>query len=302
MGNVKKILGSACSLATVSVVLVIALTALFITNTGFGWFSENRHSYANVIMPAVTAPDSPVESFMFYQVENATPDIVKGTENEDEYVHNQYTFAPLGYETAQLEMKDYSKLSAPRYHILLHVVFKPGIESVWLDTHIEGEEYELMFTDIPVLVASDPPVPLGMSAVLEFYVLDPQNVERETVTNNSGDGGEETWFIFDDINLPAESHKFDRTDIKNKDGELTGYAYGGMDDVLLDLTNSNGEAGEEEQYELFLFITYNAERISFLQECAGFTDSEEGEEEDDSVDSGNIAFRSDFFIFFRRDT
>ena len=308
MGNVKKILSSVSGLATVSVVLIIALVALFITNHGFGWFAEIRYGHANGMMVSATAPDSPVESFQFYIVEEARVIVVEATENTEEYVHNQYLFVPPKDPTVEMNMGDYSKLTAPTYHILLHVVFKPGVDTVWMDTHVDGEEYTLILDQIQNMVSATPPVSLGMSSALEFYVLDPDHVDPQihTVTNEDGKEEQVTWFTFDDIDLPAESLTFDQTPIiDDESGELTGYTYSSMDDVLLDLANPTGEAetgdnqsGGNEQHELFLFITYSAERIALLQEYAGI--HADGED-DGGIGGGDILFHSDFFIFFRRD-
>ena len=105
MNKFKKLAGPASSLGTVTLVLAIALVALFITNNGFGWFSIGDHATAAGMRVDVSSPDTPVESYRFMMVHKA-----EFASTDAGEVYHRYAFTPLGEETAHMIMNNYSKL------------------------------------------------------------------------------------------------------------------------------------------------------------------------------------------------
>ena len=286
MEKFKKLLGPLSGLSTVSLVLVIAIVALFMTNQGFGWFTIGDHAEANGAMVDVTNPDSPVESFQFYMVKAAE---VKETTVEGEPVlYNEYLFEQLNpTETARMDMKSYSKLEAPKYHILLHVHIKDeyinpnGATTIYMDTHITGETYTIEKSEIPAMAGiSDKKI--GMSAALEFSVITAGVGALSTVTE-----GEETKYQRLYVDMPGyrdEGHLFPMQSTE------TTLVFSGMD--LVEITMPQGTQ------DIFIFITYSAERINMLQEYA-ITEAENGTGNDMSDLDNNFSFMSDFYIFFK---
>lgn len=285
MEKFKKLLGPASGLTTVSLVLVIAIVALFMTNRGFGWVSMGDHAVVNNAMVDVSNPDSPVESFQFYMVKAA--EVKETTVDGEPVLYNEYLFEQLNpTATARMDMKSYSKLEAPKYHILLHVHIKDeyinpnGATTIYMDTHITGETYTIEKSEIPGMAGiTDKKV--GMSAALEFSVITAGVGALSTVTE-----GEETkyqrWYV-DQPGNRDEGHLFPMESTE------TTLEFSGME--LVEITMPQGTQ------DIFIFITYSAERISMLQEYA----ITEAENSANDMGDKSFSFLSDFYIFFKAD-
>ena len=301
--KIRKLCGSLSGLTLVSLTLVVSMLALFIANRGFGWATVGDHADAYGMLAGVTAPESPVEEFQFYTVFDTD-----GFTDRDGV---NYAFAPLGIEVAHMNMGNYSKLEAPTYHILLRVVFKDGVKNVRMKTYIEGSTLTLTASDLPTMVRDKTPV--GMSAALEFYMLLPDEEHPTIVTPENGYSKEK----LDDNGVGVEDANgnvvmesanvlwLDDAVLEGKEGdtfplqedqsgETTVLTYSGMDDATVNLA--------EGQHELYVFITYSAERINLLQDYAysealKFNEGKPAGEQI-SLDEQNFKFKSDFFIFF----
>ena len=185
MNIFKKLIGPASGLASVSLVLVVSVVALFFTNVGFGWMAKATHADAQGMLVGVNNPGSPVYSYEMYYVFDA--EVTVDSESGSEEVFNTYYFKELGDdETAEMALKNYSKLEAPKYHLLLHISVAKDVvgEDIFVDLHVNepaasgtyGSYGNNTYTIDPAGLADmfKPNAtlqPLGLSSALEFYIL-----------------------------------------------------------------------------------------------------------------------------------
>ena len=198
MNNIKRLIGHASGLVTVSIVLVVAVVALFITNVGFGWMAKATHADAQGMLVDVDNPGSPVYSYEMYYVYDAKPETELIYDENDntkvigERIYNAYYFAELEPgETAPMVLQNYSKLEAPKYHLLLHISIDSDLnledtpnEDLYVDLHnsepsVQDPATYGSYGDNKYIVpiadlkdhAKESGNPLGLSAALEFYLL-----------------------------------------------------------------------------------------------------------------------------------
>ena len=325
--NLKKLIGHASGLVTVSVVLVVSVVALFITNVGFGWMAKATHAGANGMLVGVDNPGSPVYSYEMYYVFDA--EVTTG--DDDSTVHTYY-FAKLGTgESAEMALKNYSKLEAPKYHLLLHVSINKDVadsDHIYVDLHNNAPNITNYFGSYgnnayTIDVSNDDTglgknftnKMLGLSSALEFYVMGSDSqitwesshkrVDRNDAGEPIGETVAEDIFVFQNSNLPAESATFAHTEGTDS------ITYTGVTAPDKDPTHplciSAGDLGHVAKYnaddpstetgdeykDLFVFMTYSAELVALLHNAVA------GSTEDAA--SADFSFVSDVFLLIRKD-
>ena len=333
--NLKKLIGHASGLVTVSVVLVVSVVALFITNVGFGWMAKATHAGANGMLVGVDNPGSPVYSYEMYYVFDAEPkaDLIKDADGNvtGERIYNAYYFAKLEEgQNAAMVLKNYSKLEAPKYHLLLHISVNTDMvdsDTIYVDLHnsaptlAEGAtatygSYSDNLYKVPTANLKDQAKPtgqpLGLSAALEFYVLgeaagvkwEPNHEDKPDDTNGLTESAFADVFVVCSDMLPAESATFMQDKITENGGTTLTYegmsdaltiTYGELEDVPGFTTGEAAPAAEDggDGYrDMFVFMTYSAELVGLLQNYAADGATQE---------LGSFNFRSDVFLLIRKD-
>ena len=319
MEKLRKYLSQASGLVMVSVVLVVAIVALFMSNVGYGWMASLKDVDANGLIANVNNPGSPVYDYELYYVYDAKVKTKVNNQGHEE-MYNEYYFKALGIdETAIIELKNYSKLEAPEYHLLLHVsVTKETVGNLYVDLHIQepsgskagtygNNQYTIQTSQLPSLTQFGA-LPLGLSSALEFYVLGSSaGIVWEKDHQLFNEDGEEyarsDVFVLRSDMLAKEGTTYKMTDNKTTltfEG-VQATADNGLTTTTTDLHDVPGyclpgveatDAGDG-YLDLFIFMTYSADLVATLQAY--------GSVGVDSNDQGTFGFLSDIFLLIRKD-
>ena len=316
-----KLVRRSSGLVTVAIALVIAVLALFMTNQAFGWMAGRNEAGAHGMLVDVNSPDSSVHHYELYYVYDAQ--VIAEVSGNDEIVYNEYYFEPLPEgEAADIQLKNYSKLEAPQYHLLLHVSLEEGesgnaLVDLFLskpDGTIYGsytnDSYTIATSGLSALTVPTA-APLGLSSALEFYVLDSSAGIEWTHHQIKDDDGNVTdeadVFAVRSDKLPEEGETFAVSE-KKENGKVSEFTFSNvtaqtgsnLSVAVSDLVDVPGfsldgevEADEGDGYkDLFVFITYSSDLIGVLQSYGASKNS---------LEQGSFNFKSDIALRIRKD-